>query len=98
MLESLQESEDAAETRSLRPSGGERYQQDDEPVEEIALATELGALDAEEELGYAVREALQRVRDGTYGTCAACGEWISRERLRLVPFARLCRGCAARGA
>lgn len=96
LLESLQDEEATADEAGLQPSGGERYQEDDEPVEESALAVELGALDTTEELGYAVREALQRIRDGTFGTCSSCGEWISRGRLRLVPYARTCRACAAR--
>lgn len=37
-----------------------------------------------------VRAALQRVTDGTYGTCAACGATISRERLEALPSAVTC--------
>jgi uncharacterized protein (DUF2267 family)/RNA polymerase-binding transcription factor DksA len=98
LLDSLQEREVAAETAGLSTSGGVQTREDDEAVEETALAVELGALDAEDELGYAVREALGRVREGVFGVCAVCGEWLSHERLRLVPYARLCSVCASRGA
>jgi DnaK suppressor protein len=34
--------------------------------------------------------ALQRIEDGTYGTCEACGEPIGEDRLEALPWARLC--------
>ena len=43
----------------------------------------------------AIRAALQRIADGTYGMCVKCGEEISPERLEAVPYAALCRNCAA---
>jgi DnaK suppressor protein len=37
-----------------------------------------------------VDAALARIEQGTYGTCAVCGEPISEERLAAVPYATLC--------
>src|SRR5436309_6728692 len=37
-----------------------------------------------------VDHALQRLDDGTYGTCEACGNTISDERLEAMPAARFC--------
>ena len=37
-----------------------------------------------------VERALQKLDDGTYGTCEACGEAIEAERLEAVPAARFC--------
>jgi RNA polymerase-binding protein DksA len=34
--------------------------------------------------------ALQRIDEGTFGTCAACGGPIGEERLEAVPYATLC--------
>ena len=34
--------------------------------------------------------ALARIEDGTYGTCQNCGKQIGVERLRAIPWARLC--------
>jgi RNA polymerase-binding transcription factor DksA len=42
-----------------------------------------------------IRAALGRLRDGTYGTCASCGEQISADRLDVLPETPLCRACAA---
>ena len=42
----------------------------------------------------AVDEALARVREGTHGTCAGCGEPIPPARLEVRPFATHCVDCA----
>jgi DnaK suppressor protein len=34
--------------------------------------------------------ALQRIEDGTFGTCTTCGKPIGEDRLRAVPWATLC--------
>ena len=34
--------------------------------------------------------ALERIEAGTYGTCEVCGKPIGDERLRAIPWARLC--------
>jgi DnaK suppressor protein len=41
----------------------------------------------------AVHEALSRIKDGRYGTCARCEEPIGRDRLVAVPYASLCLTC-----
>ena len=40
-----------------------------------------------------IREALQRIRNGTYGTCSGCGQPIVVERLSAVPTAATCVAC-----
>ena len=37
-----------------------------------------------------VEHALQRLDDGTYGTCEACGKPIDDNRLEALPAARFC--------
>ena len=37
--------------------------------------------------------ALKRLDEGSYGYCEECGEEISMERLKVIPFALLCRDC-----
>ena len=41
-----------------------------------------------------IRAALQRIADGTYGTCASCGAEIAPARLKAQPTATLCINCA----
>ncbi len=42
----------------------------------------------------AIRAALDRIENGTYGECVKCGEEISEERLDVVPHTPFCRNCA----
>ena len=42
--------------------------------------------------------ALQRMEEGTYGVCEACGQAIEPERLAALPTATLCVACARQGA
>ncbi len=37
--------------------------------------------------------ALKKIDEGTYGICEDCGDTISEERLKVIPFAILCRDC-----
>lgn len=37
--------------------------------------------------------ALQKIDDGSFGTCERCGEPISDKRLEALPFARYCITC-----
>ena len=41
----------------------------------------------------AIKAALDRIDNGTYGRCAKCGRPISMERLDAVPHAALCMEC-----
>lgn len=40
-----------------------------------------------------IKEALKRLESGTYGYCSDCGEEITENRLRALPFAARCTGC-----
>lgn len=41
----------------------------------------------------AIEEALDRIRQGTFGICEACKNPIPRARLEAVPWTRHCRDC-----
>lgn len=40
-----------------------------------------------------IREALGRIRDGSYGVCLDCGKAIGVKRLDLLPYASFCAKC-----
>jgi DnaK suppressor protein len=40
-----------------------------------------------------IDEALRKLDESTYGRCEDCGEEISEERLKILPFATYCRDC-----
>ena len=63
---------------------------------ELGNAGTLVALDAE--LNREIRQieqALRRIDDGTYGSCARCGTTITAARLEALPDASLCIDCAS---
>ena len=43
-----------------------------------------------------IRNALRRIDEGRYGTCAGCGQAIAAERLAAMPATPRCVACAAR--
>ena len=40
-----------------------------------------------------IADALGRISDGSYGKCEKCDAGIPKERLRAIPYARLCVKC-----
>jgi DnaK suppressor protein len=51
------------------------------------------ALDRKSRLLTAIRVALQRIDEGTYGLCLACEGDISIKRLSAIPWATFCIRC-----
>ncbi len=49
--------------------------------------------DRERKLIGKIKEALERIDDGSYGKCEECGEKISIERLKVRPVTTLCIDC-----
>ena len=88
-VESIQE--------SVRTSG------DDVDLPTHPADRDVEGLDKEVELGQRqhvildqVEAALDRIDDGTYGRCQACGEDIARTRLDALPYTPLCIQCEER--
>ncbi len=48
----------------------------------------LSLMSTEQDVVYEIDEALQRVEDGTYGVCEMSGNFIEKERLQVIPYAR----------
>ncbi len=42
-----------------------------------------------------IRAALARIREGTYGECAQCGDPIAPKRLEALPYTNTCIECAS---
>ena len=45
---------------------------------------------------HAINEALEKVKEDTYGVCEECGEKIGPARLTVMPLARYCVSCQAK--
>lgn len=68
---------------SPEDSGGEIYS--------VELSLEL--LERDEKTVGEVMEALDRIRDGSFGTCRLCAKPIRKTRLQAMPHARNCIEC-----
>lgn len=67
----------------------------DAAAEEATAAVDDAAVwHAAQELAQ-VSVALRRLRDGSYGTCAQCGDPIAEARLLAVPSTSFCTSCQA---
>lgn len=43
-----------------------------------------------------IEDALERLEDGSYGECEECEEPIAQNRLRILPFTRVCVECQSK--
>jgi len=68
-----------------------------DPTDRASLETDRNFLlrvkDRERKLISKVKEALQRIDDGSYGVCELCGEDISDKRLEARPVTTCCIEC-----
>jgi DnaK suppressor protein len=83
--------------RGVRAEGAEKPQQ-------VLDQGETSEADIQEDIEFAliqmkaetlnkINEALARLEEGRYGHCFECGEEISQQRLRALPFAVRCKDC-----
>ena len=81
----------------LRKHDGITIEKSADQMDEIQHATErdlaIRNVDRESTLLRQVKAALQRLHNGTFGTCADCEETISPKRLTAVPWATRCIKC-----
>ena len=56
----------------------------------------LGLASNERKLLYEIEDSLKRIDDGSFGICEDCKKFISKSRLKAVPYARLCLVCKSK--
>src|SRR5262245_53778714 len=56
----------------------------------------LGLMETETDELHEIDEALQRIKDGIYGSCEICHKPVPKLRLKAIPHARLCVACKAK--
>jgi DnaK suppressor protein len=87
----------AAMRQILRYREGITVEKSADELDEVGRACErdiaIHNLDHESQALRHVRRALRRIYQGNFGTCANCGEEISRKRLSAVPWAEACLRC-----
>ena len=69
--------------------GDEGDRADTERTHEVSVLLSL----RDKEKLQAIEEALEKLREGTYGVCEECGDEIGGGRLKAMPLARLCVSC-----
>jgi RNA polymerase-binding protein DksA len=74
---------DGAHSNHMAESGSDTYEEELRLERMESAGEEIEEIDA----------ALDRLREGAYGACEECGKAISLERLRAIPYARLCIPC-----
>jgi RNA polymerase-binding protein DksA len=67
----------------------------DAGTDNYEIENTIGLMDSERKLLMQIYEALERIEDGTYGTCAGDGQVIPRQRLEAIPWAKFCMSCAS---
>jgi DnaK suppressor protein len=72
--------------------GDEGDRADIERTHEISVLLSL----RDKEKLLAIDEALEKLREGTYGVCEECGDEIGAGRLKAMPLARSCVTCQSR--
>jgi len=80
---------------------GESYQdllataRDEEDQAQVNLLeeTQFSLIEPKRQELVAIEEALQRLENGTYGECEACGKLIEPRRLEIMPETPFCRDC-----
>lgn len=65
----------------------------DQGSDEFLYETTIKFANAEGRYLYSIEEALRRIEDGTYGRCLECSKAINPERLKRLPYTRLCIEC-----
>jgi RNA polymerase-binding transcription factor DksA len=53
----------------------------------------LGLMENESDELHEIQEAFERIKDGSFGLCETCKKKIPKERLKAIPYARLCVSC-----
>lgn len=94
ILRNVSEIEDEALKKSRLDASGDLSSM---PIHMADLGTDnyeqefvLGLMDSERNLLREIDDALQRIDEGTYGTCEGTGKPIPKARLEAQPWARYC--------
>jgi DnaK suppressor protein len=66
---------------------------EEQSVHDFVQDVELALMEMKSETLGQIDEAIRRLEEGAYGTCAHCGREIPEARLKALPFATLCLEC-----
>ncbi|MBI3610486.1 MAG: TraR/DksA C4-type zinc finger protein [Nitrospirae bacterium] len=65
----------------------------DQAMLDMADELDISLLEMRNKNLQAINDALQRLKEGTYGVCEGCGDEIPEKRLTVMPFTPFCVAC-----
>ena len=89
-------SEDTLKKSQKEASGdisGYTYHMADVATDNYDREFSLGLASNGRRIFYELDDALKKIEDGTFGICEDCKSLIAKNRLKAVPYARLCVKC-----
>jgi DnaK suppressor protein len=87
---------DGALETPLTESNGDLSSAADLGTDNFQREFTLGLVEGKDATLDRIDEALDRIAEGTYGTCEVCRTKIPRARLDAIPYASYCVECAAK--
>ena len=93
ILDRIRVTTERIEAEALVAGEGAPGMQGDEGADQEFEEIDLDALDIEDATAQAVRDALERIEDGSYGRCTECDAWIAHARLEVLPYTPHCIAC-----
>jgi DnaK suppressor protein len=79
--------------RKTETSGDVSENPAEQATDNSELEVSLGRMESQSREIREIDEALERIRDGTFGVCEECGKAVPAARLEAIPYARLCASC-----
>lgn len=89
-------SEDTLKKSQKEASGdisGYTYHMADVATDTYDREFSLGLASNEHKLLYELDDALKKIEEGTFGICEECKSYITKTRLKVVPYAKFCVSC-----
>ena len=90
LLGSIRNIEEASRTESGRDSGGDLASYAESGTDSFEMETALNIASGESKRLMDINDALNRIKNGTYGICEGSGKPIPKKRLEVFPAARYC--------
>ncbi|MBI5144838.1 MAG: TraR/DksA C4-type zinc finger protein [Candidatus Omnitrophica bacterium] len=100
ILDSIKHISDDTLKKSQKDAAGDisgyTYHMADVATDTYDREFSLGLASNEREALYELDDALKKIDEGTFGICEECKSPIAKNRLKAVPYARLCVKCQER--
>jgi DnaK suppressor protein len=95
LLEGLRARSARGPLAEISPVERDPHDIEDDAADELRHAVESALAQMKSETLRSIEDAIERLEAGRYGLCSDCGLAIPGARLRVLPFAALCRHCQA---